>query len=268
MIKNSLILENGQMAFFKDITAQRITLYNKNIRQIKEIKDSENNIIKLVFNEEKRIKLGDNISIELDNRKIKYIVNFIKKTVVKDVYTLHEFIDNYSKFFLTPIYGGNKFSWKYPTFMINTYLNISKNDKWTFDRNRNVLYLVYRFSPNDIFCKLENKIFENPDFLKKYDVIDNDDRFVIYIMNIPKKYRKDVSLFKKGKYKYLSEDLKKKIMHFHELHKDSHMANVLHDSDILRSKMEYDLGCDIPEQLSLYSKPNLKKEIWHTKIVN
>jgi len=257
---NSLILENGQKAVFKDFTASRLLLHNKDIRQIKEIKHN-NKIVSLQFNEEIEIALGNKITVEINDRELVYNINYIRKHPLNNIYILNEFLDNDSKFFITPILNGTGFYWGYTGYMINTYLDIEHDEKWQFDDENSVIYLLYRFSPSDTFLKIEERIISNKNFLTKYDNLNGDDRFVTYIMKAPDRFMKDIKRFKRGKYKHFSKELKNNIIKFHGLHKDSYISNVLKDSPSLRKEMESELGCSIPKKLSLKTKPTLNNEI-------
>lgn len=257
---NSLVLEDGQTAQFYEPNASGVALVNKTIRQIKEIK-VDNKITKLILGDEIEIKIGDDVHIEINERVVRYKINHIIKSVTDGVYILKEFIENESKYFLTPMYGGVQYTWYYNGFFTNAYQSIIHPGKWKYDGN-NVLYLVYRFSPSPEYLKLENTIMNHPQFLYKYDKIGTEDRFVVYIMNIPEEFRKDVIRLNKGKYKYFSKELKDKIKKFHQLKPDSTISQVLDNNPELRKKMEVELGCEIPKHLSLRSKPNLVHETY------
>lgn len=211
-------------------------------------RDNQYNIISVIIEDTYRLKLGD--SIKLDN--FNYTVNTITQ-VGNTFYGIESSITKTSQF-IFPLLGKNFAFYDLKANMYNTY--ISKNYEF--------IYLVYKFSSTEDYLALEGKLQSHNCFV---EILDPNPDFVVMEFKIPDKYWEDVCLIMGGKYKDIKEATKIVIYKFHGLSSHSKTFKTLFNSDRYREYMEDSLGCIIPEELSLMSKPNLIDEIWNPDLV-
>ena len=191
--------------------------------------------------------IGDEIKVKIVDTITEYRVNYIYQANPKR-YQLTEENLNKSSTFLFPALGENKIIWK-TEYLINCFIPEGRNDR---------LHLLYRFVGSDNFSELEQRILTSKYYIKTEEL---DKYRTKYIFKIPDENMADVDLFLKGKYSKLSENLKFKIINFHQLNKKSNLYKILYKSKELREELEKELGVELDGDCELYSIPNYRYEV-------
>ena len=221
------------------------------------ITKEKNEIVKLDFYGN-TYGIGDTISINNDNIKSSYTIRYIKQTSNYSFELSSEILTK-SSVFLFPLVSQKDSIHKnyfFNTYFYNAYINLTGQDEFN---DSNHLFLVYRFFNTEYFKDLEKLIMSSPNFIK---TVEPDVNFTAFVMAIPIQFKQDAKRILRGQYSKISTTAKSKIITFHTAHIDSELYHILHRSDVLKSKLETHLGCSIPEDIELCSKPEFNKETY------
>lgn len=227
-----------------------------NIDSCKTINEG-NNIIGLDFYGH-TYNVGQSIEIVAANTKQLYEINYITK-ISEYSYELSECKPTKTSTFILPLIAPKNHT--YSAFFLNTYFYNAyyKVDGQDMYNDGNHLFLFYRFYNSDYFKELEEYLLSNPNFVKTYEP----NRYLTcYIMSIPVGFKEDVNKIIKGKYSKVSTTVKSRIVSFYQAHIESELYHILYRSDKLKLKLEEYLGCKIPDNIELCSKPELIKECY------
>lgn len=238
----------------------RELLLRHNIDTVKITKDTRSNKILNIDFYGKNFCVGSNVEVNILESKHNYFITLINQI---DQYTFELICEPLTKssIFLMPLVtekGTFHDLYFYNTYLYNAYINFTGLDEFN---DNNHLFLVYRFFISDYFKNLENYISQHKNFVKTYEP---NREFTVYIMEIPLIFQKDARMILRGKYSNISATAKSKIISFHKAHIESELSHILHKSSKLKEELEQHLGCNIPEDIELHSKPELIKEtfIW------
>ena len=130
------------------------------------------------------------------------------------------------------------------------------------ENNSNCIALLYRFSADPLFLQLE-KAFKQFSYFR--EVEDIDPYHVLFVFNIPDKYKREYNKFIKGKYSKLAKMYKLHILEFFNLDKDSQVCQVLFKSPKRKKLLEDILGVELPNNSELLSIVD-SKETYDSKI--
>lgn len=161
-------------------------------------------------------------------------------------YKLYTHIPNKTRHFLVPMLRYKKEDWLYEC-LINAYIS----------KDNNFIHLHYRFSTAPIYLKFENDVKKRLGFFSKKDI---DKNSVVYIFKIPDIFKRDIEVFKLGKYSFFSDLLKSQIISFYNYTYDSTTAKILRRDDQYRKQLELDFGVSIKPSLDLYDIPSFDDE--------
>lgn len=232
-----------------------LTITVSNTLNVSCVKDEDNKVISLDIPNLATISVGDRISI--GKTSAPYRVNTIveRQGHGLPIYDLRIAVRTKSSLFLLPMFPGPKHAYFYDKFFLNCFMGTDKED--------DVLALLYRFSGIKSFIELE-------DALKKLTIFkrseDPTEKTVLYVFEVPHKYKKDYQRFLKGKYSEFSERYKNRILEFHNMSKDSVIGHILYKDDARRLELEEIVGEPLPKDAELHSIPNPKYENYDPKI--
>ena len=204
-----------------------------------------NNVTKIRIGN-KDITIGDEIEFKINKldykQHVEKIIKISNNTAILTTNTLNKCTE-----FLTPIIGYTKDILRYE-YIINSYLSYDFK----------TITVKYLYINTEAFIKLEKMLSEVDTLISRNDY---DNRTVIYEFEIPEEYTKDINKFLDGKYSSFSDKLKHRIMAFYGYKRYGQMYNILYKSPKLKQQLELELGIILPEDIDLYSKPDLDKEI-------
>ena len=197
------------------------------------------------------ITLGSTMSVGNFNYKVSYIIKQIKNNIVN--YEILMFKRTKSSTFILPMLGGNRKLFLWNKLFVNAHLD-GKN-----------ITLVYRNSDDILFEKFVDalKTFKN---LIETEKINED--FIYFTLQLPRKYYRQIKLFKNGKYSKLSDLYKLKILSFHNMSTESVIAQILFKHKKRKLYLEKLLECTLDSDIDLLSKPDNEQfniELYETK---
>jgi len=215
----------------------------------------KNNIQSLTFYDH-IIQVNQPLELKVDSTKTIYLIKEINKV---DNYKFSLICErlNKSSIFLLPLIAeknSNHRAFFFNTFFYNAYIHYEGLEEYNDGKH---LFLLYRFFNTDSFKDLEEILRSTNNFVKTYEP---NKYFTCFIMEIPIMFQQDVNKILKGKYSNISSTAKSKIITFHEAHTDSEVAHILFKVPKLKEKLENYLGCAIPDDVELCSKPVLELE--------
>tara|TARA_Y100001963_G_C6730204_1_gene423485 strand:+ start:483 stop:1241 length:759 start_codon:yes stop_codon:yes gene_type:complete len=187
-------------------------------------------------------------------KRVKYKVNIIEKVIINKTiyYDVHMAKRTKSSIFVMPMLGGNRNLFFWNKLFTNCFLETPEE--------KNCIALLYRWSGDPLFVKFEQVLSKFKSFRAKYDP---DPNYVLFVFNIPKKYKHDYELFKKGKYSQLSKSYKISILDFHNSEPYEEIGQVLYKDPKRRELMEDKLGTTLSDDLELLSIIDKKEEIFN-----
>jgi len=247
----------------KHCTARTLSLDIKNStpkitrssRRILEDITFYDDIIELNFHDKYIIKLGDTITLK--GKNIKYKINFILSEIDGNYYLQEEPLNKSTSFILPLVLSGNYSDYLFNTCYFNSYILDS-------DYNSDYLYVVYKFIDIEGYKNTERKLTKQKNFIK---VIDVNKTFSAFVFSIPNNLEEVFTLFWQGKYHKIDEKYKQRIINFYT-DAEGISRNIKYltekglSNDIKKRKMlEANLGCKIPENINIVSKPKIKDEI-------
>lgn len=190
---------------------------------------------------------------------LKYRVNYITKLksyINKTSFLLHQDIINDSCYFVLPMLDGDRNHFKFNDNFVNCYTDCifftpnTKGDK---------IYILYKYIKDMDFLKFEESLAADCNFISKFEP---DNYHTIYCLNIPKQFRNDYELIKKGKYSEISSALKERILKFHNLSNNTHLYGALYKTPKRRELIEKEYGVELTDDTELWQefKPYVLKE--------
>lgn len=210
-------------------------------------------ITKLSFEDNLEIKLNDILEFKIENLISKFQIKEIIKNDVAGRYYLSCGFDTYTNYFIFPLLSThitqNKDYFKFDEFIIGTYLNKELNE----------ILILARYFPGQLFSKWEETIKNNPYYM---EFIDINTYSVLYKFKIPKQYSHIINLFIEGRYSSFDKSIKDKILNFHKVGRNNDLYDILYKSEKRKKKYEKLLEMEIPDNIDLYSKPNMENEIY------
>jgi len=250
-MEHSIInLEGGSQIYYTIKNGRMIEL-STNAINVEEL--TEFNLIKGITIGKTTINVGDNFKHDLDGLPSTYHITRIEKggdpdTKYRHKYTLLSHPRNKTTTYILPCLDRDKEFFQVDTYLINSYLN----------KERDQLYLLYRFAKTPKYATLEQSIIKHPNFVS----IDNSiEGFDLFLMDIPNTYWNDVEEFIYGKYSKISKNLREKIKKFYKLHDKSRIWQILTRDAELVKYMEKEYFCSF-KGIDLEERPKLEEEIW------
>lgn len=183
------------------------------------------------------------LGLTMEIRKVKYKVNIIEQRIINGIliYELSVAKRTKSYTYLLPMLGPGK-----ELFMIDKLVNVFVGTQ----NHDDCIGLLYRFSSDPLFLQLE-KAFKQFSYFRAIE--DTDPYHVLFVFNVPKKYRKVYNKFIKGKYSKFPQIYKLHILDFFNLDKHSQVCHILFKTEKRRHLLEKILGTDLPLESELYS---------------
>jgi hypothetical protein len=232
----------------------RTLLLKHNIDAVK-INREKNEIVELDFYGNK-FSLNREVQVEVLDTKYTYKIRSIVQTSAYS-FELSCCQLTKSSIFLLPLITEKDSThdfYFYNTYFYNAYIRFEEMNEYNDDKH---LFLVYRFFLSDYFKSLEKYLQQHKTFVRTFEP---NKEFTVYVMEIPLLFQRDCRMILKGKYSIVTPTAKSKIITFHKAHIESELSHILHRSDKLREKIEQKLGCSIPSDVELHSKPDLTEE--------
>ena len=237
-----------------------VVLEMQNCRQLKvsPFKNSaetwdEKNLVGLNFNDEFVVEIKGVVKFQDRFFKVQRMVKNDSKAGAG--YYLYSQTLTKSSNFITPMLGHDKIYFKWNKNLCNVFIGMENLGDYG-----DKMYLMYKYDPSMEFKEFEKNMKRHEDFDK---TIEPDQHHVIYSFNIPKKYKDDFDKILKGKYSYVSEEYKQRILDFHKTVKDKDLGQILYRSEKRRLLLEKEYECDpIPEECDLYSLMEPEDEVF------
>lgn len=200
-------------------------------------------LVKLDFNDEYVVNVGDILPIKRQRFKVSEITKMKNTEGVHIGYYLLVAKLNKSSMFLFPLLNYSRSYYRWNTDFINCFMSTEDEPDET------ALYLWYRYSASVEMEEFEAKIKRHPQYMETIDV---DQYHVLYKFSVPKKHYNDYKSIIKGRYSYISDVAKERILDFHSAGKSSPLAKILNRDPSRRQKMEKELVISIPEDADLH----------------
>ena len=210
-------------------------------------------LIGLNFDDEYIVNVGETLPIKRQRYKVKEITK-MSSTESKHIgYNLIIARLNKSSMFLFPLLNYSRSYYRWNTDFINCFYKTEDNKEDV------ALYLWYKYNASIEMEEFESKIKKHPQYVETIDV---DQYHVLYKFAVPAKYCEDFDLLVKGKYSYISEIAKERILDFHSASKTSPLSKILNRDSSRREKMERELGIVIPKTADLHDPMYEKDECY------
>jgi hypothetical protein len=140
--------------------------------------------------------------------------------------------------------------------LINTYLfDVNKPEYNIPDING--IFLLFKWSTNDIEYKYEKSLFDYGHFVEKYEV--NEDYYMVF-MKIPLDIAPDVKLILDGKYSKMHDVSKQTILKFWNQNINSKIYKILYKKDSYKKELEDMLNVKLDYDVELGSTLDFHKE--------
>lgn len=150
--------------------------------------------------------------------------------------------------FILPLLGYPKLF--YQPFLVNAYLNTSIYDIYKIN-------ILVRFYASTSFVNLEEGIKSMDTYIDSYDLYEG--RYIMFMVEIPDKFKADFDKVLEGKYSKLSKEAKRLILKGRDA--TSSMPKVLSKDKSLKSYWETLLGTSIGDQ-EVWPKLELSQEVF------
>ena len=184
---------------------------------------------------------------------LKYKINYINKKYNKGVlyYDLSMAKKTKSSTFIMPMLGGTRRLFFWTRLFLNCFIKTEKEGY--------CISLLYRQSEDPLFLKFENAVSQFKDFKRVYSPTENT---IMFIFDIPKKFKRNFKHFLNGAYSKFSALYKVDLMRFHDQSVDSELGQILYKDPSRREKMEDRLGVILEDDTELLSIVNIENEIF------
>ena len=161
---------------------------------------------------------------------------------------------NKSSLFILPMLEGNRHYYMYNTLLMNVFIG----DK----TNSNCIILLYRFSNDPLFLRLEQNIRNSRLFKASYTP---DPNYILFMMDVPEYHQEDFNKFKEGKYSEMNDLYKLRILNFHEMDIDGTIGQIMFKSKERKAYLEEKLQVKLNNNAELLSIMQPKNELLNLK---
>lgn len=144
-------------------------------------------------------------------------------------------------------------------FFLNCYISIKEHPNLN-----NHFFLLFNFENNDSYLTIK-------ELLTTHELFNSEikhNKYYIFVFIIPKRRRKDVLLFKLGKYSQFDRAYKNIIFKIHRIKQKDLLFHILNKTAQRRLELSETLNHDIPEEVELWAMPHDKDEILILKDLN
>lgn len=220
------------------------------------------NIIQLKFSKNKRISVGDELTV--DGKK--FTVNIIQAGPKQTYYLLESFLTKSAKYILPLIADKGKHAENYmfKSALVNTYINCNLYPEYS---DMNHLFICYKFEDNDMYKRMEQELMVDLNYV---DIKEPNTELTIFIYEIPKMYHFTVNQFFLGEYHNFDPPYKTQILDFFNPTKSSSPENytqlyknrkeAFERNKQVVKKLEANLAIELPEHIGIESRPLIKEE--------
>ena len=191
---------------------------------------------------------SNKVFVNIGSKVQTYVIKEIRQ-IVDNVFLANTESRTKASYFITPMLGESKETFRWDQYFVNTYL--SKDEQFAF--------VKYRFFNVDDYKKFEYVLTRHNLFIK---MIDKNHQHVLFQFRIPEVYLKEIPRFLQGQYSKLSESYKQKILQFFHYNRGGELGQILYRTDRRKRQLELKLGVRLSENLELYDKPDLKVEVY------
>ncbi len=159
---------------------------------------------------------------------------------------------NKSTFCILPILNVARDDLYWNFFFLNCYISIKEHPELN-----NHFFLLFQFKNNDSYITVKEKLIIH----ELFDSEIEHNKFNIFVFKIPKDFKRDVKLFKLGKYSKFSREYKNMIFEVHEVIQKDLLFHILNKTAERRLKLSKKLNHDIPEDVELWALPHDHDEV-------
>jgi hypothetical protein len=147
----------------------------------------------------------------------------------------------------------NELYWKF--FLLNCYISVIE-----YPDLKNHFFLLFKFKNKDSYLAVKEKLLQSKLYKEERKHTTKSGDYYIFVFNVPQERKKDVALFKLGKYSQISREFKNMIFKVHSVTQEKPLFHILNRSKMRRIKLSNDLDYDIPEDLDLWTVPHDHEE--------
>jgi hypothetical protein len=232
-----------------------LTVTVANTMDVSVEKDSEDNIISIDIPGLSKISIGNTITVSA--KKFKFKINSIESKDIMGlpVYDLIMAPRTKASLFVLPMLPGNRQSYYYDKLLLNCFVGTKEHD--------NVIALLFRFSGMKSFISLEESLKKLKSFIKTEDPTNTT---VLFVFDVPERYKQDYQKFKEGKYSEMDTNYKYRILDFHNASEDGAIGQILFKGDERKHQLEEIIGQSLPENAELLSSPYIEQEIYDEEV--
>ena len=183
------------------------------------------------------------LGLTIEIKKQKYKINIIEEKYIGNILVYEISIAKRTKAFtyLLPMLGPGK-----EFFILDKLVNVFI----ATENNVDCIALLYRFSGDPLFLQLE-KAFKEFSYFREIE--DTDPYHVLFIFNVPDKYRTIYNKFIKGQYSKFNKLYKFHILEFFHMSKHSQTCQILFRSVERKKFLEKLLDVTLPDKAELLS---------------
>lgn len=159
---------------------------------------------------------------------------------------------NRSTFCLMPMLGIDR-SYMYwdEYYYLNCYVAIDE-----FPEDKNKLYLLFNFDKQtEAYLAVRDKLSKSEYFAREFCHTSKSADYIIFVFNIPDKYKREVTRYKEGKYSTFSREYKNLIFKVHKVTDKKELYHIIMKTDKRRLRLSNELNHDIDEDTELWEKP-------------
>jgi hypothetical protein len=150
--------------------------------------------------------------------------------------------------------------------VVNAFLGDNEQPQWD-----NHIFVLFKFSAKAPFIEYEKTLEGNHLYAGSYDP---DDRFVMKVFKVPERFQEDYNKFKDSKFSQISNELKTRIVAFHQLPQDHPIVDVLYKREAAFQRLEAQLNgpgvseVTLPRHLEASSKLDLFRELYSPEYIS
>jgi len=158
---------------------------------------------------------------------------------------------NKSTFCIMPILGIGRDEFYWDFYYLNCYVSVKE-----YSDDKNKFYLLFNFEGELQAYLTVKEVLNKSDYYEKellHSSIDND--YVVFVFNIPDKYKEEVKKFKRGEYSKFSRDYKNLIFKIHKVTDKKELYHIIMKTEKRRKRLSLELNHDIDTDTELWEKP-------------
>lgn len=158
---------------------------------------------------------------------------------------------NKSTFCVMPMLDIKRDDLYWDFYYLNCYVAIEE-----YPEDKDKFYLLFDFNKEtQAYLTTRDLISKCDNYAREFCHTSKTKDYIIFVFNVPEKYKREVTLFKEGRYSEFNREYKNLIFKVHKVTDKKELWHIIMKSDNRRKRLSEELNHEIDKDTELWEKP-------------